>query len=127
MIGMYSNWNTNPSEPNQAGDEDYAHITDDSIGLIGSWNDLTNTGASSGPYQPKGYVVEYGGMPGDPELNLSSSTSLSAPPSVTVEPFVGVDCALISMNASSDEEDACLLYTSPSPRDLAVSRMPSSA
>ena len=24
-------------------------------------------------------------------------------------------------------EDSCLLYTSPSPRDLAVSRMPSSA
>ena len=40
---MYSNWNNNPSEPNQAGNEDHAHITDDSIGLIGSWNDLTNT------------------------------------------------------------------------------------
>ena len=64
--GMYSNWNNDPSEPNQAGDEDYAHITDDSIGLVGSWNDLSNTGSSSGPYQPKGYVVEYGGMPGDP-------------------------------------------------------------
>ena len=73
--GMYSNWNTDPSEPNQAGDEDYAHITDDSIGLVGSWNDLTNTGANSGPYQPKG----------------------------------------------------CLLYTSPSPRDGLLSRMPSSA
>ena len=110
VIGMYSNWNTNPSEPNQAGDEDYAHITDDSIGLIGSWNDLTNTGASSGPYQPKGYVVEYGGMPGDPELNLSSSTSLSAPPTVTIEPFVGVDCALISLSASSDDEDGSVYW-----------------
>ena len=110
VTGMYSNWNTNPSEPNQAGDEDYAHITDDSIGVIGSWNDLTNTGASSGPYQPKGYVVEYGGMPGDPELNLSSSTSLSAPPTVTVEPFVGVDCALISLSASSDDEDGSVYW-----------------
>ena len=108
--GMYSNWNNNPSEPNQAGDEDYAHITDDSIGLVGSWNDLSNTGASSGPYQPKGYVVEYGGMPGDPELNLSSSTNLSAPPTVTVEPFVGVDCALISMSASSDDEDGSVYW-----------------
>ncbi|MEC7831642.1 MAG: choice-of-anchor L domain-containing protein, partial [Bacteroidota bacterium] len=108
--GMYSNWNNNPSEPNQAGDEDYAHITDDSIGLVGSWNDLTNTGASSGPYQPKGYVVEYGGMPGDPELNLSSSTNLSAPPTVTVEPFFGVDCALISMSASSDDEDGSVYW-----------------
>ncbi|MCF6223250.1 MAG: hypothetical protein L3J34_05930 [Flavobacteriaceae bacterium] len=32
-------WNT--GEPNQAGDEDYAHITDPSVGILGSWNDLT--------------------------------------------------------------------------------------
>ncbi|MDI1307381.1 MAG: C-type lectin domain-containing protein, partial [bacterium] len=57
-------WNTN--EPNQSGDEDYAHITEPGVGIKGSWNDLSNTGASSGPYQPKGYVVEYGGMQGDP-------------------------------------------------------------
>ena len=29
--------------------------------------------------------------------------------------------------ASIDLSDACLLYTSPSPRDLSTSRMPSSA
>ena len=28
---------------------------------------------------------------------------------------------------SDDQDDACLLYTSPSPRDLGQSRMPSSA
>ena len=28
---------------------------------------------------------------------------------------------------TKDEYDACLLYTSPSPRDLSTSRMPSSA
>ena len=103
--GMYSNWNNNPSEPNQAGDEDYAHITDDSIGLVGSWNDLSNTGASSGPYQPKGYVVEYGGMPGDPELNLSSSTSFIAPPTITIEPFIGTNCEEVSMDATSNFGD----------------------
>ena len=94
-----------PSEPNQAGDEDYAHITDDSIGLVGSWNDLSNTGASSGPYQPKGYVVEYGGMPGDPELNLSSSTSFIAPPTITIEPFIGSNCEEVSMDANSNFGD----------------------
>ena len=77
--GMYSNWNNDPPEPNQSGDEDFAHITDPSIGLIGSWNDLSNAGPGSGPYQPKGYIVEFGGMPGDPVLNLSSSTNLLAP------------------------------------------------
>ena len=108
--GMYSNWNNDPYEPNQAGDEDYAHITDNSIGLVGSWNDLTNNGASSGPYQPKGYVVEYGGMPGDPVLNLSSSTSLSAVPSIVIEPFSGVDCALILMNATSESGDGSVYW-----------------
>ena len=41
-------WNTN--EPNQAGNEDYAHITAPGIGIPGSWNDLSNTGAISGSY-----------------------------------------------------------------------------
>ena len=31
------------------------------------------------------------------------------------------------MTAGSEEPNACLLYTSPSPRDLSTSRMPSSA
>jgi gliding motility-associated-like protein len=74
--GLYSNWNTN--EPNQSGDEDYAHITDNSVGIPGSWNDLPNAGGG-GPYEPKGYIVEYGGMPGDPPLNISASTSIYVP------------------------------------------------
>ena len=74
--GLYSNWNTN--EPNQSGNEDYAHITDNSVGIPGSWNDLPNAGGG-GPYEPKGYIVEYGGMPGDPLLNISASTSIYIP------------------------------------------------
>ncbi|MEY4012270.1 MAG: hypothetical protein RIT22_1394 [Bacteroidota bacterium] len=74
-IMTYTNWNT--GEPNNAGNEDYAHITAPGVGTPGSWNDLSNTGASSGSYQPKGYIVEYGGMPGDPTLQLSASTTLS--------------------------------------------------
>jgi gliding motility-associated-like protein len=75
-LPMYSNWNT--EEPNQAGNEDYAHITDDSVGITGSWNDLPNIGGG-GPYQAKGYIVEYGGMPGDPVINISASTSIYIP------------------------------------------------
>ena len=69
-------WNNN--EPNQFGDEDYAHITDPSIGIQGAWNDLPNVGYPSGPYQPKGYIVEYGGTPGDPILNIAASTNIRA-------------------------------------------------
>ena len=73
----YANWNS--GEPNNAGNEDYAHITDPSIGFAASWNDLPNNAQSSGPYQAKGYVVEYGGSPGDPEINISAFTKLVMP------------------------------------------------
>jgi gliding motility-associated-like protein len=73
----YAFWNTN--EPNQQGDEDYAHITQPGVGIRGSWNDLSNTGDPSGNYQPKGYVVEYGGMPGETPLQIATSTKITIP------------------------------------------------
>jgi gliding motility-associated-like protein len=75
-LPMYSNWNE--GEPNQSGNEDYAHIIDESRGIKGSWNDLRNT-AGNGVFQAKGYIVEYGGMPGDPVLNISANTSIYIP------------------------------------------------
>ena len=68
-------WNT--GEPNNLGNENYAHVTAPGVGITGSWNDLSDTGGSSGNYQPKGYIVEYGGMPGDPILHISTSSSLT--------------------------------------------------
>ncbi|MGJ8745600.1 T9SS type B sorting domain-containing protein [Polaribacter sp.] len=74
----YANWNNN--EPNDSGgNEDYAHITDPTIGILGAWNDLPNPGDPPGPYHPKGYVVEYGGTTGDPVLNIFASTSIYLP------------------------------------------------
>ena len=73
----YANWNYN--EPNNVnGGEDYLHITDPSIGIPGAWNDLREFGEPPGPYYPKGYIVEYGGMPGDPVVSISTSTNLYA-------------------------------------------------
>jgi hypothetical protein len=45
-----------------------SHYAAPGVGITGSWNDLTNTGDPAGNYQPKGYIVEYGGMAGDPIL-----------------------------------------------------------
>lgn len=70
-------WNN--GEPNNLGDEDYAHVTSAGVGVRGSWNDMTNIGDSAGDYQPKGYIVEYGGMPGDPILQISASTAITIP------------------------------------------------
>ncbi|MDT7827811.1 LamG-like jellyroll fold domain-containing protein [Pricia sp. S334] len=82
----YAFWNS--GEPNQSGNEDYAHITHPNVNSNGSWNDLSNTGASSGNYQPQGYVIEYGGMPGDPTLSITDVTSITMvePATITTSP-----------------------------------------
>ncbi|SFZ92102.1 gliding motility-associated C-terminal domain-containing protein [Flaviramulus basaltis] len=67
-------WNS--GEPNQDGNEDYTHVTAPGVGIAGSWNDLSNVGGDFGDYQPKGYIVEYGGTLGDPDLSISASTSI---------------------------------------------------
>jgi gliding motility-associated-like protein len=96
----YANWNT--AEPNQAGNEDYAHVTAPGIGIAGSWNDLSNTGNTSGAYQPKGYIVEYGGMPGDPVIDISASTKITIPAidSVTENEICGLGNVNLSATPS---------------------------
>ncbi len=73
----FANWNN--GEPNSLGNENYAHITASGVGNLGSWNDLSNTGEASGNYQPKGFIVEFGGLPGDPVLQISTSTTITIP------------------------------------------------
>jgi gliding motility-associated-like protein len=75
----YANWNS-PNEPNDSkNNEDYAHITATAVGNPGTWNDLPELGDPPGDYYPKGYIVEYGGMPGDPTLKVSASTTIVIP------------------------------------------------
>ena len=91
-------WNT--GEPNQAGDEDYAHITAPGVGKPGSWNDLSNTGELSGNYQPKGYIVEYGGMPGELPLEISASTKITIPKIETTTPATRCGTGSVTLQAS---------------------------
>ncbi len=97
----YAKWNNN--EPNNINNEDYAHITAPGVGIPGSWNDLTLAGVASGDYQPKGYVVEYGGMPGDPVLQISTSTSLTIPQIITtsVMPLCGENTTTLTATANA--------------------------
>ncbi|MBF4466538.1 T9SS type B sorting domain-containing protein [Flavobacterium sp. LC2016-12] len=78
-IMSYTFWNN--GEPNNLGDEDYAHITQPGVGIRGSWNDLSNTGSLTpgDNYQPKGYVVEYGGSAGELPLEIAASTKITIP------------------------------------------------
>lgn len=94
-------WNT--QEPNNAGDEDYAHITAPGVGVPGSWNDLPLAGGT-GQYTPQGYIVEYGGMPGDPILNIAASTSINVPAITSTQgvTLCGSGTATISATSSTN-------------------------
>jgi hypothetical protein len=94
-------WNSN--EPNQynGAQEDYAHITASGIGKPGSWNDLTNTGNGSGDYQPKGYIVEYGGTPQDPQLKISASTTITIAQITNIVPSSRCGTGIITLKATA--------------------------
>jgi gliding motility-associated-like protein len=80
-LNQFAFWNT--GEPNNTnGNEHYAHVKAPGVpGIPGSWNDLQINGDSSGDYQSKGYIVEYGGMiPGDVDnIQISASTTIIIP------------------------------------------------
>ena len=77
--GEFSFWNS--GEPNNLGNEDYAHITSPAIGNPGSWNDLVPAGNPNpnNPFHPQGYLVEFGGLPGEPDINLSAASTIIMP------------------------------------------------
>ncbi|MEO0038852.1 MAG: hypothetical protein RIQ59_2063 [Bacteroidota bacterium] len=91
--GLYNNWAS--GEPNNAGDEDYAHFLNN-----GSWNDypLSLSGI-------QGYVVEFGGMANDPCVVLSASKTvqviINVPPTITAIANQAVVCPNTPTNAIS--------------------------
>lgn len=112
-------WNANepndyPDGPVTPGQENFAHITDPSVtSSPGSWNDLPNAGGG-GAYAPQGYVVEYGGMPGDPVLNISDNTLITmdnVPPTASdpspVTVYCSADIPVADVAVVSDEADNC--------------------
>lgn len=96
----FANWNSN--EPNNQGNEDYAHVTAPGVGNSGSWNDLSNTGATSGNYQPKGFIVEYGGMPSDPVVTISANTSITVPKITSTIEGVICESGQVSLSATAN-------------------------
>ncbi|QTE24461.1 T9SS type B sorting domain-containing protein [Polaribacter cellanae] len=109
--GQYAKWNIN--EPNDyrgnnTTGEDYAHITDPSIGIRGAWNDLPNTGGT-GLYLAKGYVVEYGTL-GDPPLNIVGSSRIYIPQITTTTEASVCESGTVTISAIPSEGQV-LWYT----------------
>ncbi|MDM9632821.1 gliding motility-associated C-terminal domain-containing protein [Robiginitalea aurantiaca] len=114
-------WNT--GEPNNAsasGGEDYAHITDPAVTTFpGSWNDLTNEGGN-GVYASRGYIVEFGGISGDPELSVSGTTLITVSPAACDSCEAGnsaplLDTELPTVFCSEDQLPPLNSFTSSSP------------
>ncbi len=101
----YANWNAN--EPNNCcAGEDYVHVTFN-VGPPGSWNDLPNIGGN-GDYYPQGYIVEYGGMPGDPVVDISASTKITVPSIVnTVD---GSNCGSGSITLEAEGSTGAVVW-----------------
>ncbi len=64
VSGQYMNWTG--TEPNNSGNVEHYGEIYASGSNQGLWNDLSNASYT-------GYIVEYGGMPGDPTLQLTGS------------------------------------------------------
>ncbi len=80
----FAYWN-DFKEPDNGGElaligvEDYAYIAPPGNGQKGRWNDTSLYGSNDpgNVNYPRGYIVEYGGMPGDVYPQISASTSLT--------------------------------------------------
>jgi len=98
----YANWNS-PNEPNDSkNNEDYAHITSAAVGNPGTWNDLPEQGDPPGNYYPQGYIVEYGGMPGDQTLQISASTTITIPQITSTTPNSRCDSGIVILTATAN-------------------------
>lgn len=96
----YAKWNSN--EPNDLNNnEDYAHITDPSIGIVGSWNDLPNIGGDN-LYTPKGYIVEYG-APGDPPLSIVATTRIYIPQIEIITDAIICESGIATISVTASE------------------------
>ena len=106
----YANWNS-PKEPNNTTNatkpngEDYAHITAPAVGNPGTWNDLSEVGdpITVYNYYPKGFIVEYGGMPGDPTLQISASTKITIPKITSTTPSTICGSGIVTLQATATD------------------------
>jgi gliding motility-associated-like protein len=100
----YANWNTFGNEPNDSNNnEDYAHITAPALLRPGTWNDLRETGdpIANFNYYPQGFIIEYGGMPGDPILKISASTTIAIPKITSTTPNSICGAGVVTLQSSA--------------------------
>lgn len=100
-FAFWNNGEPNDFRGNNTTGEDYAHITDPSIGILGAWNDLPNKGGTD-LYIPRGYIVEYG-KPGDSPLNIVASTSIYLPQIIATTSATICESGSVTISAEPSE------------------------
>ncbi len=92
----YTNWSAgepndwpNPGIPSE---ENYLHVYSD-----GNWNDYPNNNNNI-----QGYIVEYGGTPGDPILNISASTTIKMAKITATTPDTSCGTGQVTLSATSN-------------------------
>ncbi|WP_319777230.1 DUF4347 domain-containing protein [Maridesulfovibrio sp.] len=99
--GMYANWVGD--EPNHMGPENHTVFVCADPGFTRGWYDVPGS-------QSKQYIVEYGGMPGEQELNLSHSRTIDV--ITNTAPSTGTNTGLtVQEDASSTTITASMLAT----------------
>ena len=114
-------WNNNEPNDFRQGNttgEDYAHITDPSIGISGAWNDLPNTGGTN-LYIAKGYIVEYG-IPSDAPLNIVATTSIYIPEIESTTNATICESGTATISATSSEGEILWFDTQTGGTQLAT-------
>jgi gliding motility-associated-like protein len=119
--GRFSFWNE--GEPNNlqkswGAYENYAHINSNPNSIKKSWNDLSDEGDKDSPngyYFPEGFVVEFGGMPGDPDVRLSASAVVgwSQKPELHLVDFDTLVCGQLKQQLNLQFKEEVTTLTRP--------------
>ena len=118
--GSFTYWsegepNNAHTETNNGVGEDYGHINQAPDKRDKSWNDLRNNGdgTTSQYYRPQGFVVEFGDMENDPEVQLSASAVVawSQKPEMQLLDFESMVCGSFQqqLNLRFDQSVSVLL------------------
>ena len=112
----------------QHADSDLGHFQDDFIGIsveqgLGYFYNADPQDQLYGSTPPVAGVKLFQGPKADPSDGIDNNRNLQLDEANEEWIFVNA----ISYNSAGGTNTTCLLYTSPSPRDRSLSRMPSSA
>lgn len=112
--GSFINWAS--GEPNNSGSEHYIQLYSSQNG---KWNDLPGSATGSVP----GYVVEYGGYPSDPVLNIQYSRVVKNIPAAPVISYITDDLGQSNSDKITSDRTLRINGTAPANSSVKLTRV----